>query len=311
MCKKSSKFAANLIFMKWIKWILMMSLVSFVQGACSAPQTPNEPMRSFSYSYIGTIGGGSFTWTIRREDDGTVRFVLRNPHQEDYDNLSDTVSVSLMDEIEALCRKYEAHQWDGYDETARGVCDGSGFSMDIRYQDGQRVSVYGMNSAPKSFWNFEKELYRICTPYRDRLMEIGRQRMIEKGVQGPLRSILASFNLRSEGEKYYVLIRREDLTENNVEVRINDQSFYGHIPDAQIKWEDFEKLIKKHHLVQWMDFKGTAEKPNESEWFQIAFSFEQGRICAHGSAYPEGYEAFRKDFIQLLNTKCKKWGILQ
>ena len=288
-----------------------MSLVSFIQSACSASHAPKEPMRSFSYSYIGTIGGGSFTWTIRREDDGTVRFVLRDPIRDEYDNISDTVPASLMDSIEALCRKYEVHRWNGFDETARGVCDGRGFSMDIRYQDDQRVEVYGMNSYPRSFHLFEDELYDLCKPYRNHLLELGKQRMIEKGVQGPLRCILALFILREEGEKYRVLIRREDLVENNVEVEINKQSYYGRIPDEQIGWADFEKLVKKHHLVQWMDFEGTAEKPNEAEWFQIAFSFEQGHINAHGSAHPEGYEAFRKDFIRLLNAKCKKWGILQ
>lgn len=287
-----------------------MSLVSFIQSACSAQHAPTEPMRSFSYSYIGTIGGGSFTWTVRREDDGSVRFVLLDPLRDEYDKISDTVPVSLMDSIEALCRKYEVYRWDGYDKTARGVCDGRGFSMDIRYQDGQRVEVYGMNSSPMNFYKFEDELYQLCTPYRDQMLAIGRQRMIEKGVQGPLRCILASIIMRAEGMKYYVLIRREDMIENNVEVRINDESFYGHMDDAQIGWADFEKLFKKHHLVQWMEFEGTAENPNEAEWFQIAFSYEQGHISAHGSAHPEGYEVFRKDFIRLLNTKCKKWGIL-
>jgi hypothetical protein len=49
-----------------------------------------------------------------------------------------------------------------------------------------------------------------------------------------------------------------------------------------------------------MDFNQSADDYNNKEWFQLDWNFENGRIDAYGTAHPEHYDAFRKDFLTLL-----------
>ena len=64
---------------------------------------------------------------------------------------------------------------------------------------------------------------------------------------------------------------------------------------------DIEKpMLLQHFMVEWMDWEKSAENYNECEWFQIGWSFEEGHINAMGTLHPEGYDAFRKDFLKLL-----------
>ena len=298
-----------------------MGLLSFLQTSCLAKAEPSAPIRKFYYSYDGTIGGNSFRWEVTREQDGSVRFKLSDYEERGYEDLSDTVPATFMDSLEALCRRHKVHNWDGFRGINRHVCDGSGFTLDIDYEDGREVSAHGMNKFPSGYRDFREELYELCKPVKAHLKELGRQRKIAQGVQGNLRSVMVIYILRngSSNYEYHALLRAEDITENNVEVRIKnsdgsffpkgDWNYYGHVTDSQIGMQEFAALIKKHHLIQWCDFDAHADVPNESEWFQIAFHFDQGEIHACGTAHPEHYDAFRRDLLRLLASKCKQWGV--
>ena len=121
---------------------------------------------------------------------------------------------------------------------------------------------------------------------------------------------MATFSNHGVGDEYSVMLSPSKLREYNFDVKIKSRTgedfpkgeyrYITPIPDEAIDWKAFTKLVRKHHLVEWMDWDKSAENYKECEWFQISFSFEDGRISAMGTLHPEGYDAFRKDFLKLL-----------
>jgi len=157
--------------MKPVKLIILMCLASFITSACSALCPPKAPLHKLSFNFDGTIGGNSFEWNIERLDDGTGRFVYIDLLSRNREGLSDTVPAHIMDELEELCRKYKVHRWDGYRGYNRHICDGSGFSLYIRYRDGRTVNAHGMNKFPRHYREFRDELYLLFEPIQDKLTE--------------------------------------------------------------------------------------------------------------------------------------------
>lgn len=157
------------IYMKsTYKWILMMSLLSLLQTACCAPK--DVPIEKFSFNHDGTRGGDSFEWSIKREADGAIRFTNRNYIYEEY-NFSKTMPTSFMDSLEAICRQYKVYRWDGFRKHNRLVCDGTGFSLNIRYANGKTVEAHGMNRFPKNYSSFRDDLYQLCRPVVEQFKE--------------------------------------------------------------------------------------------------------------------------------------------
>ena len=144
-----------------------MSLFSLFQTACCASK--DLPIEKFVFNHDGTRGGDSFEWTISREDDGSIRFTNRNYIYREYDNLSDTVPAAFMDSLEILCRQYNVHRWNGFRKNNRLVCDGTGFSLFIRYANGKTVEAHGMNCFPRNYGSFREDLYELCKPVVEQL----------------------------------------------------------------------------------------------------------------------------------------------
>lgn len=288
-----------------------MCLSSLFPSSCTAFSAPKSPIQKFSFNFDGTIGGNSFEWTITRQEDGKGLFLLNNHIRRDYDNLSDTVPEAFMDSLETICRKYSVHRWDGFQKYNKYVSDGTGFSLYIKYADGKSVNAHGMNEFPSHYRDFRDELYALCNPVRDHLMEIGRQRKIEKGVSGDLRGMLWVFSHHYPGANYtyHAFIRHDALTENNVDIEIKhsdgsvfpegDYRFYCRVTDDKIHWDKFAELIKKHRLERWCDWEQSDDEHRDAEWFQVSFNFDEGNINANGNVHPEEYDAFREDFLQL------------
>jgi hypothetical protein len=71
---------------------------------------------------------------------------------------TDTVE-SLMDVIET----YDIASWDGFDESAKYVLDGEGFSLEIQFTDGTSISARGDNRFPERYFEAMGEIWEILT----------------------------------------------------------------------------------------------------------------------------------------------------
>ncbi len=305
------------------RYIFIMSLFSiFSSWSCanSGGDSKDTHIVSFSYHYDGTIGGNSHNYKVDVTD-SVATIMVRDMLHMDYGDMTDTVDTAFVQALEALCAKHNVKRWDGFDKYNPHVCDGDGFSLSVRYSDGKSVYAHGMNISPKGFWEFDREMHALFAPVCERLRAKALQRKIAEGVSGELTYIMSSFIQKGAAgsDSYEVQICRSNIRETNFQVRINSRSgeffpqgeytYSAAVPDEAIDWKAFAKLVSKHHLTRWMDYEKSAEDYNNSEWFQLSWSFENGHIDAMGSEHPEGYDAFRKDFLKLLHKTVKQTAV--
>ena len=304
------------------KTVFIMSILSSLFSvSCVAfgKNTPSDKhIISFEYHYIGTIGANSHSYHIDAKTQPAT-LMVEDMLADDYGVMKGEVSEQLLSDLDSLCEAYKVYRWDGYDEVAKGVCDGRGFSLYVTYADGTRVSVHGMNSAPKDFYKFERELKELFKAPCEQLYEEARQKKIAQGINGNLTSMMVNFIQKgtSGSDRYEIYITRENIRNDNFSVKIHsvsgtvfpegDYMYYCHLQDDAIAWADFEKLIKKHDLIQWYNYDKPAEDYNNAEWFQVSFGFSDNmRLNACGTEHPQNYDAFRKDFLTLLRKNLKK-----
>lgn len=300
----------NRCFMK--RGVIVMSLLGLLSSWSCANHSAtyrDAHITSFSYHFDGTIGGNSHTYEVKVKD-GVATILVRDMRHHDYDDMTDTIDMSLVDSLAALCAKHDVLRWDGYDKYNRHIHDGHGFSLSVRYDDGKNMSAHGMNMSPSGFWDFDEELHELFAPLCEQLCAKALAEKKARGVKGNVKFILANFSNHGVGDEYSVMLSPAEIRDYNFDVKIisrtgeffpkGEYRYVSPIPDEAIDWKAFTKLAQKHHLVEWMDWEKSAENYNECEWFQIGWSFEEGHINAMGTLHPEGYEAFRKDFLKLL-----------
>ena len=310
-------------YMKRIVTVMsILSLLSTWSCAHQGGDISDTHITSFYYSYDGTIGGNSHRYEIKVAD-GVATIKVEDMLHRDYGDMYDTVDAAFMDSLERLCAKHKVNRWDGYDKYNPHVCDGHGFSMSVHYDNGKSMHAHGMNMSPSGFWDFDREMHELFAPVCERMREKARQQKIAEGVSGNLTFIMVTMLQRGAAgsDKYEVQICRQSIRETNFHVSVQSRSgeffpagtyYYAEeIADEKIDWKAFAKLVDKHHLTQWMDFEKSVEDYNNSEWFQLDLSYENGHIHAMGSAHPEGYEAFRKDFLKLLAKTIDNLKIIQ
>ena len=148
--------------------LLFMAFLSFLPfAACSKP---GAHIIRFNYHYDGTIGGNSHWYKIRVENQKAT-FTLEDMQHFQLGEITDSVSMDFVKDLENLCIKHKVWKWDGYKKDNPFVCDGHGWSLYIRYDNDKSVDAYGMNMSPKGYWEFDRELHELFRPLCDRLLQ--------------------------------------------------------------------------------------------------------------------------------------------
>lgn len=288
-----------------------MSLLSILGIQASAG---NGKVKYLSYSYHGSIGGGSYTITVEKANDTTpATITLDYMDHRDYGILTGKVSDTFMDSLNVLCKRYDIIKWDGFDKINHEVLDGYGFSLSAEYDNGKRINAHGSNSFPSGYHGFSDALEELVKPEKEKLFDEARQKKIERGVEGKLRFMMINFiqHGNSGYDRYEAMISEPMSDRSNFSVTVYSEDgeiftegshrYYGTATNEDIGWDDFAAIIKKYKITNWMDYTKAAEDYNNAEWFQISFSFDKGNISAHGTLPPDNnYDAFRRDILKLL-----------
>ena len=269
-------------------------------------------VNTFFYSYNGSIGGDSYSYSVV-EKDGKHYLEYESMLYGDYDTLTMELDEAFLDQLTALYKEHRLAEWDGYNKYATHVMDGDGFSLNISFGDGASMSAHGSNCYPERYGEFCQQMEALFAPLRDELLEEARQQKIEEGFPGNLDFILAVFKQKgaSGSDSYDILISEPGVREKNFDVEILSESgeflepgsyrFYTAMDAALIDFAGVQELINKYDLIQWYNYDEAAEDYNNSEWFQISFGFDDGKtLNACGTKHPENYDAFRKEFLELV-----------
>ena len=268
----------------------------------------------FSYSYGGSIGGNSWTVAVERQDDAANTVTYNAMEYGDLGDLQMAAGSELTEELERIYSEHKLYRWEGFSKSDTGVLDGSGFSLFITFNDGKSMSASGENAWPDGYNEFTNDLGSTLAPYLSEMVEKAQQEKIDAGVSGSLNTLMLNFMQHGDSgsDKYEVLIIRPhgSGSRKSFDVQIYSESgdfiepgkynYYYDLPEDELALEEFAALFEKYNLIRWYGWDETAENYNDAEWFQLAFSFENGEMQAMGTAHPENYDAFRQEALQLL-----------
>lgn len=266
---------------------------------------------TLNYSYIGSVGGGSYTYDISKDGD-RYYFTFEGMDYHDYPEMRAELAEGDLEKINQLYLDMHIAAWDGFDKTNTMVCDGSGFSFSLTFEDGKHLNAQGTNAFPDGYREFTDALEKLLLPYKERVTEDGRQYIIEKGISGELTSVFVNIvqHGNSGRDSYAICLYDSGIRQNNFDVTIDSDSceffekgksvYYTTLPDEALCFDKIKTLIEKYDLIKWYDYHENADDYGNAEWFQISMSFEDGEISAYGTLHPDNYDEFRTDFLKLI-----------
>ena len=117
----------------------------------------------FHYSCTDSFNEGSQSYTVKKEDDGTVRFCYKSFANEE--GLEMIVDEELLDSLDRIYLDQKLAAWDGFHKTDNSIMDGESFSLTFGFADGTEQSASGSNSYPKGYSTFTAAIEALFTDY--------------------------------------------------------------------------------------------------------------------------------------------------
>ena len=281
----------------------------------------NSGLLKFYYSYDGTIGGNNYHFKIYKENDSFV-FEYESMQHKDYGVMKMPVDSSIMDKLNDLYLSCRVFEWEGYSKYNSMVCDGKGFSLDIRFNDGKYMSASGTNAFPERYGKFYDGMCKILDPLCEKMLETARQNKINTGITGNITLLMIFYKQHGDSgsDEYKFLLSKSNVRNSNYEINVKSKSGtffpageyneYRAVPDSYIPFTEIQELINKYGLIKWYDHKDTAPDSSDREWYQIHFSFDDGsNLDSSGTVYLYNYDEFKHDFLCLMaktQDKIKK-----
>ena len=301
--------------------LLIMGLISVLTSLTGCGLEGHSGKGSKAVDNESGITGFNYSYSAMRyrysyevkKDDGKTLFVYEDSQYGEYGEMTLECGDEIFDRLNKLYLDCRLAEWDGFDMNNKKVLDGDMFSLKISFADGENLSAHGSNAKPDRFGEFETGMKEILKPYCDEVLKLKHDEKVAAGINGELVSVLVNFTQHGNAgsDRINVLIQKESIREKNfsVEIKSAGGSYFPegeinhvlHVPDAELGLDDVRKIIDDLRLIEWSDYDKAAEDYNNSEWFQVSFSFDDNtRIGACGTEHPDNYEAFRDAFLSWL-----------
>ena len=273
---------------------------------------------SFYYSYNGSIGGDSYHCRVRRKDSAWL-FSYETMLKSEYGELETEIDGSAAERLYALYLSNRIAEWEGFSKYNTMILDGSGFSLEIVFNDGRHMSASGSNAFPPGYRDFVDAMDEIMRPLSDKVLEEARQARIRRGLSGSLGSAIIFFKQRgaSGSDEYKFILSKKGIRDKNFDVDVRSESgeFFPRgshrmlleVPDGYTALDGIEALVRKYDVIEWCDFDKSDPDRDNKEWFQLSLSFDgDPGINAMDTAHPPRYDGFRKDLLTLMASAVKK-----
>lgn len=282
-----------------------------------AVDTEGATMTEFRFLNDGSVGGWHSVYTVMKEGEQYVFTYVDHSIRTLPDDFKIKVDETFMKDLRSLCDKYEVEKWNGFDQVAGDVYDGTSFTLEILFDNEVNVYAHGSNRFPDHFHDFKREADKLFEPLVDELRETQKRDAIEKGVKGELQYVLAEFERLGTGHQdTYRIEWNQDDRNYNFRVRIKsvsgeffpagDYEYYANLPPEAIDYKGVHELFEKYNLMQWYGYDEMAPKGEATERFALYLSFEEGAISASGTLPPQNYETFRKAFMELVVNNIER-----
>lgn len=266
-------------------------------------------VRSFSYNYNGTIGGNSYSYYIRKDDD-SYQLTYETQEHHEYGEMTAVIDRETVDRIGQLYVDYNLAEYDGFHGRMDGVCDGSGFSLGYSFEGDIFMSASGSNSFFPTYFEFEHALNDVLKDTVRKMKEDKRQEIISEGIKGKVNSLFFNFSEDVSEGKDRAEIHFSAFREKNTDIVLtldSDRylpagrySYYGNIENIDEIFHETDEIVRKYSLINWFNYEDYTEVSG-SEWFQISLDFTEGKeILASGRSLPENYYPVKKELMNLV-----------
>lgn len=265
-----------------------------------------------------------FSYTIKKDEKNEGRYVLEcDDHSNSISEITCSVGEDTMEKLSQLVSDRNILSWDGFSKSMRGVLDGSGFSLEVVFEDGTYVSAHGSNSFPKNYNEFEREFLEIMGPVVKAEAENIREKKFDKGdYLQPLSMAMINYKDRgaSGSDSYSYLIRDDSSSSFRLEINVTSMSgdfvepgeyHYCGSPEGFSTDEllaKIQEVLVKYKVYKWDGYDESTPDYNDREWFQLNFCYPDASISAMGCGDTKNYSKVRKELLEILAECTKTFG---
>ena len=101
----------------------------------------------FMYEY-GSFHGGYYQYKITADDEN-VQMVAKGFNGIDL-NIDKTVNKSIIEELEKVIENNHVGRWNGFDKEKDHSFDGSSFTLEMKYSNGEVIKSHGYEKLDKN-----------------------------------------------------------------------------------------------------------------------------------------------------------------
>ena len=139
--------------------------------ACGAGKGHNQPepaveplppleIKQFSFTHTASYMEDCFRLELTREEEVTHLYA-----EELFSGgriVDAKVGDDVLDRICEIAGQYRVDLWNGFDENAKNVMDGSNFALEITLVDGSTISARGNNRFPVCYSEVSSSIRTLC-----------------------------------------------------------------------------------------------------------------------------------------------------
>lgn len=147
---------------------LLLSFVLVLPGCSMGGGKKLAAIKSFSYGHGGMSSWDCYQFRVQPLG-GRAQIELSMTRVKK--PLIKEADPAVLEKLRTLLENSNALSWDGFNgPNPPGVLDGTGFSLNVVFADGQKISARGSNNFPKGFGPVAAEIRAILEPYRQELL---------------------------------------------------------------------------------------------------------------------------------------------
>lgn len=261
-----------------------------------------DKMVAFYYAHSGMSIQQCYTYEVQAAPEGaSVRVELEAGHFV----MEETVPEDVMAALAAIALDNNLADWNGFDGSDDQALDGSGFSIEMKFDSGASVSASGNNVFPPGYFDAAEQIDALF----ERLVEKYGNRYPKEIVSDDISDFLfyITGGPAYRQEFYCSVSKRSDnrLLINTRSIKRTDlfpeeeYGFYGYTD--HFPFEAVQNVVRKYDMPAWNGPERIAADHTGKEYYQIQIRYSSGEeLQALGSVYPENYEAARDELLSIL-----------
>jgi len=277
--------------MKTRHWLclLIVCLVLNLSACTQKPGKIDSEVTAFSYSY-GSFFGGYWDYKIVAEDN-QLWLQVTGANRWDLD-VSAPIDPKHLQEIGELIDQQKIYQWNGFDKSDSQIMDGSSFTLEVLYENGETLTAHGYMKYPAHYEEGHAALVAYLKALVDQyLPEVHYITILHVTFYDE--PGLNHFQLVKDLDSYLVFVCHYQDAENTSIRFTVDQSVS----------KELSSLLQPYDLYNWdIGQLKTAEPADEDYDFSITYADGISYYISGSYGQPENYYEVKQLLLDYFNA---------